>query len=132
MKMKVDNRPRTFIIETMVFYMSNDVQRHLDKTEPELTIFHWSNNVSAPQNNFVTEQISACLLVPVTMLGILGTYVGKMVLPSRTHLTLPKDTVGDYHNSHLCCAVTCHLMVFRSTVDYGKEGSLLSYTNPSS
>lgn len=37
MKMKVDNRPRTFIIETMVFYMSNDVQRHLDKTEPELT-----------------------------------------------------------------------------------------------
>lgn len=130
--MKVDNRPRTFIIETMVFYMSNDVQRHLDKTEPELTIFHRSNNVSAPQNNFVTEQISACLLVPVTMLGILGTYVGKTVLPSRTHLTLPKDTVGDYHNPHLCCAVTCHLMVFRSTVDYGKEGSLLSYTNPSS
>lgn len=94
-----------------------------------LTIFHGSNNVSAPQNNFVTEQISACLLVPATTLGILGIYVGKMALPSRTHLTLPKDTVGDEHNPHLCCAVTCHLMVFRSTGDYGREGSLLSYTN---
>lgn len=58
-----------------------------------LTIFH--GYVSAPQNNFVTEQISAGLLVPATTLGILGTYVGKMALPCRTHLTLPKDTVGD-------------------------------------
>lgn len=45
--MKADNRPRmgggaTFITETMVFYMSNDVQRNLDKTEPELIdYFPW-------------------------------------------------------------------------------------------
>lgn len=78
--MKVDNRPRmggTFITETMVFYMSNDVQRNLDKTEPELIdYFPWAKQ-SAPPNNFVTQQISACLLVPAPMLGILGTYVGK-------------------------------------------------------
>lgn len=100
------------------------------------TIFHRSKNVSAPQNNFVTQQISACLLVPATMLGILGTHVGKTALPSRTHLTLLRHSgwlaqPTKQAQPHLCCAVTCHLMVFRSTVDYGKEGSLLSYTNPS-